>query len=418
MLTGQVKETPPRIALVSGGIPLGGSTTFLLNLAGELGRRENPVMVGSLEADNPYAEDFRQLEIPLYVEDDRTRIFEDRITAMLARLRDFQPDVVVACLGPSSYEILRYVPLGVRRLGMIQSDYPENYPPFAPYLPYLDGMIGVSRQIETNLRNHPQLGRVPTYYLPYGIAVPGEIPRRTADQLRTGEPLRILYLGRLERPQKRVQLFPQILRQLGQSGLPFEWTIAGDGPERDWLHANLPAREGNARVHFAGPVHYRDVPTVLRAHDIFLLASEAEGLPLSLLEAMAHGLVPVVSDLASGVSEAADSTMAMLVPPNRVEGYADSMIWLARHPEEFAAMANRAAESVRQKYSAAAMTDRWLAATKPAALAGHSAKWPDRVRVQAPLGYHSLRFSLPVRIVRRWWRQRRRQVEPRPSTPR
>jgi glycosyltransferase involved in cell wall biosynthesis len=406
-----------RIALISGGIPLGGSTTFLINLAGELVRRKSPVMVGSLEADNPYAEDFRRLGIPLYVEDDRTRIFEDRIAAMLGQLRAFRPDVVVACLGPSSYEVFRYVPTGVRRLGMIQSDYPENYPPFAPYVPYLDGMVGVSRQIETNLHNHPQLGRVPTYYLPYGIAVPEQCPGRIADESRIGEPLRILYLGRLERPQKRVHLFPQILRQLGQSGLPFIWTIAGDGPERDWLHTNLPAREGNVQVHFAGPVHYRDVPSVLRCHDIFLLPSQAEGLPLSLLEAMAHGVVPVVSDLASGISEVADRTSAMLIPPHRVEGYAEAMIWLAQHPEESAAMANRAAELVRENYSASAMTDRWLAVVQQSNPAGHSANWPDRVRVKAPLGHNSLRFSPPLQILRRWWRQRSSRAERQRSSP-
>ena len=374
-------------------------------------------MVGSLEADNPYAEDFRHLGIPLYVEDDRTQIFEDRIAAMLRRLRDFQPDVVVACLGPSSYEVLRYVPFGVRRLGMIQSDYPENYPPFARYAPYLDGMVGVSRQIEAKLRDHPQLGRVPTYYLPYGIAVPEQCPRRIADQLRVGEPLRILYLGRLERPQKRVQLFPQILRQLGQSGLPFKWTIAGDGPERDWLHSNLPAQEGNTRVHFAGPVHYRDVPAVLRSHDVFLLPSEAEGLPLSLLESMAYGLVPVVSHLSSGISEVADRASAMLIPPERVEGYAEAMIWLAQHPEESAAMANRAAESVRENYSASIMTDRWLAVVQQLNPAGHSANWPDRVQVKAPLGHSSLRFSPPLQILRRWWRQRSSRAERQRSNP-
>ena len=393
------------MALISGGIPLGGSTTFLLNLAGELVRRQVPVMVGSLEKDNPYLEDFHLLGIPLHVEDDRTQIFEDRISSMLGRLRDFRPDVVVACLGPSSYEILRYVPEGVLRLGMIQSDYPENYPPFAPYVPHLDGMVGVSRQIEATLRNHPQLGRVPTHYLPYGVMVPDQVPRRTARQPTADAPTRILYLGRLSRPQKRVQLFPEILRQLGLSGLHFEWTIAGDGPERAWLHANLPLKEGDVHVRFTGPVHYREVPAILQKHDIFLLASEAEGLPLSLLEAMAHGLVPVVSDLASGVSEAANRSSAMLVPPDRVAGYAEAIIWLARHPEKLAAMANRAAESARQTYSVAAMTDRWLDLARQAKPAGHSAPWPARFLVRAPLDHGGLRFWAPMRVLRRWWRR-------------
>ena len=397
--------TAPRIALISGGLPFGGTTTFLLNLAGELVRRSHPVMVGSLESNISYPQDFHQLGIPLHVEDDRARIFEDRIGGMLGRLREFRPDVVVACLGPSSFEVLRYLPAGVRRLGMIQSDFPENYPPFSPYVPYLDGMVGVSRQIATNLRKHPELGRIPTHCLPYGIPVPEQRTHRVARE--PNQPLRILYLGRLEQPQKRVRLFPSILHPLGTSRLSFEWTIAGDGPEREWLLANLPPQAGNARVHFAGPIKYRDVPTVLQGHDVVLLASKAEGLPLSLLEAMAHGLVPVVSHLASGVSEVVDSTSSKLIQPDHVDEYAEAIIWLAQHPKEAAAMANRAADSVRREYSVSAMADRWLAVLDQlCAPKEASVNWPARFRIRGYLGHGFLRFTLPARVLRRWWRRR------------
>ena len=60
-------------------------------------------------------------------------------------IRDFNPSAVVSCLGPSSYEILRYVPESVMRLGMLQSDYPGSYPVLAVYAPYFDGTVGVSQ---------------------------------------------------------------------------------------------------------------------------------------------------------------------------------------------------------------------------------------------------------------------------------
>ncbi len=392
-----------KVALISGGLPLGGSTTFLLNLAGELVHRQISVLVVSLEGDNAHAEDFRLRGIPLHVEDDRTRIFEDRLASALRVLREFKPTTVVACLGPSSFEILRYLPRGVMKLGMIQSDYPEVYPPFIPYVPLLEGMVAVSRQIETNLRAHPRFGTIPTHYLPYGVEVPKQLSGRISRKPQEGERVRILYLGRLSEPQKRVRLFPEFLEQLRASRVPLEWTIAGDGPERSWLHQHMKPREDNVQIRFTGLVPYEQVPALLREHDIFLLASDAEGLPLSLLEAMGHGLVPVVSDLASGVSEVADPTCAILVPPDEVNGYAEGIIRLAKDPTELALMGRRAAEKVRAGFSVEAMTDSWLGVLQQSKGAQIS-PWPSRFDIRAPWSHPSrLRFSLGGRLLRRWW---------------
>lgn len=395
----------PRIALISGGIGFGGSTTFLLNLGGELVRRELPALVVSLEWDNPYANDFRLRRIPLHVEDDRTRIFEDRLESALTKLREFQPTAVVASMGSSSFEILRYLPRGISKLGMIHSDFPENYPPFVPYVPLLDGMVAVSRQIESNLRTHPQFGTIPTYYVPCGIEVPASDSEFDPHHVKTNKPLRILYLGRLSRPQKRVHLFPRILRQLCSSQIPFAWTIAGDGPEAAWLRENLHSEAG-VQVRLLGSVPYGDVPAILKEHDIFLLASDAEGLPLGLLEAMAHGVIPVVSNLPSGVREVATDECAMLVDPANVSGYGEAIIWLAQHREKMPAMAARGAAVVRANYSVKAMADRWFQVLEKIE---HSmvAPWSEKFDVRAPLSDpRRLWFSPVARSLRRWMRAR------------
>ena len=55
---------PLRVALVSGNLTLGGVTTFLCNLGGELIRRKIPVAVLSFEKENPLAADFQRLNVP------------------------------------------------------------------------------------------------------------------------------------------------------------------------------------------------------------------------------------------------------------------------------------------------------------------------------------------------------------------
>jgi glycosyltransferase involved in cell wall biosynthesis len=403
-----VEDLNHRIALVSGGIKLGGAATFLLNLGGALVRRSIPVQVISLEHENPYATDFGLLGIPLHVEDERRKIFEDRLSSALQVIHLFDATVVISCLGPSSYEILRYLPKSVMRLGMMQADSADMYPVFASYAPFFDAIVGVSRQIESNLCAHPVLGRLPVYYLPYGVPGAEEFRREIR---KPGGAIRILYLGRLVRAQKRVDLFPQILRQLKASQVSFRWTLAGDGPERVFLEKEMASSPPDGVVEFLGTVSYNDVPALFASHDIFLLASDAEGLPLSLLEGMTHGLVPVVSNLPSGISEVVDNECGILVDPDNTDGYAAGIIWLARNPAALSAMSEKAPMRIRTEFSVAAMTDRWLAALDRIEKSERS-EGLKVVKITGPIGHDSWWYREPMRTIRRLARRWGRTLPP------
>ena len=390
------KDNPGRLVFVAGGVALGGATTFLLNLGGELVRRGVPVLVVSFEHNNPYAEDFDRARIPLHVEDERRNIFEDRLSSALRVIREFKPTTVISCLDAMSYEVLRYVPKGILRLGMVQSDFPGAYPQIEPYVPFFDGMVAVSREIGTRLRSDPAFRSLPIYYLPYGVAIPREQPQRVR---RENEVMRILYIGRLCRPQKRVQLFPEILRQLIAADVRFEWTVAGDGPERNWLEKQMSSNSHGGLVKFTGAVQYQEVPALLDAHDIFLLVSDHEGLPLSLLEAMAHGLVPVVSNLKSGISEVVTAECGILVDPENVAGYAAGISRLAHDLATMASMSEKAAERVRHDYSVQAMTNRWLSLLK---VPRESIEWPQEFHVSGPIiESDHWKYTAPGRALRK-----------------
>jgi glycosyltransferase involved in cell wall biosynthesis len=386
----------PRLALVSGGLPVGGSTTFLLNLAGELVRRGVPVEIMSLERGNPLAADFEKQNILILCPNRRRMIFEDRLKIILQHLARFRPSVVVSTLDATSFEVLRYLPSGVFRAGMGQSDDAIVYEMMRKYAPFMDALAVVSNEMRRHAATMPDFARTPIHCLPYGVPMPAEADLACREPNR---PLHILYLGRLGREQKRVHLFPQILEQLKSSGIPFHWTIAGDGPEKNALEQILKGAVLRQFASFAGRVAYADVPEILRAHDIYLLASDYEGLPLSLLEAMGHGLVPVVSDLPSGIPEVVNKTTGMLVPVDDVAGYARAIIHLHQHRDELAAKSAAARERVKMEFSVEAMTDRWLAVF-PKKIP--PIQWPSRWNIQAPLpARHPFYFSSPLRLLRR-----------------
>jgi glycosyltransferase involved in cell wall biosynthesis len=95
--------------------------------------------------------------------------------------------------------------------------------------------------------------------------------------------------------------------------------IAGDGPARQALEARAHALGG--RVHFAGEVHGPQKHALWSAADVFISASvvaesgRTEGMPTVLLEAMAHGLPVVATDVGGVRDVLLPGENALLVPP-------------------------------------------------------------------------------------------------------
>ena len=89
--------------------------------------------------------------------------------------------------------------------------------------------------------------------------------------------------------------------------------IVGEGPDRPRLEEEIEALGLSGRVRLAG--ERRDVPELLAAADVFVLPSASEGLPVSVLEAMAAGL-PVIASRVGGVPEqVSDGETGLLVEP-------------------------------------------------------------------------------------------------------
>jgi colanic acid/amylovoran biosynthesis glycosyltransferase len=383
-----------RFAFVS-SLVSGGSTTFVANISRELVARGIPTIVVNPDQDNLSSKKFAEMGVPMVLIDRRSTIFEDRMHLILHSIMKFQPTVVIGCLGQISYEILRYIPNGITRVGLIQTDLPNYYAAIKLYSHCLDSVVGVSDKIAKSLAQIPELSTCTKHCLPYGVYVPTANTRVP----NYNNPLRIIYFGRLVKPQKRAHLFPVILKQLMESGIPFEWTLVGEGEERAFLEGAMVTKSESQKVFFKGWLPNESIPALLKNQDIILLASDAEGLPLSLLEAMGWALVPVVTRIESGIVDVVDNTSGLLIPVDQTEGYAEAIIHLHSHRNKLASMSKRAYSRVNHNYSVATMTARWLAAfpstTTPVV-------WPKEFDIKPPLASKGhLYFSPPMRFFRR-----------------
>jgi glycogen synthase len=106
----------------------------------------------------------------------------------------------------------------------------------------------------------------------------------------------------------------------------------------------------------------RETMELMASHDVFVLPSEAEGLPLALLESMSAGLVPVVSDLPSGVREVVvpDET-GFLCPIGDIDAFADAISTLDADREGLERLSRAARRIVSEGYDVRRQASRYEA---------------------------------------------------------
>lgn len=119
------------------------------------------------------------------------------------------------------------------------------------------------------------------------------------------------------------------------------WLI-GDGPERAALEHQVQELRLRSRIAVAGPFDL--VEDVLRAADAFILPSREEGMSLSLLEAMAHGLPAVVSDIPGNRQLITPFENGLAVPPGHPERLVESILRVLSQTE-YAAQLGAAARA-------------------------------------------------------------------------
>lgn len=134
--------------------------------------------------------------------------------------------------------------------------------------------------------------------------------------------------------------------------------VVGEGPLRAELE-QLAGRLGVAdRVELPGLLQRDDVYRLLGSADAYVSTSRGEGLPLSVLEALAARLPAVLSDIPPHREVAAATAAARLVPVGDARGFADALSRLLALPsEQRAALGRSARKAVTDAFSVHSMTD-------------------------------------------------------------
>jgi glycosyltransferase involved in cell wall biosynthesis len=181
--------------------------------------------------------------------------------------------------------------------------------------------------------------------------------RRPADP---AAPLKLLYIGRLA-PGKGLSEALEALALARAAGTTAVLTIAGSGPEEARLRAQARALELGAQVTFAGPAWGEYKTKLLNNADVLLLASYSEGLPYSLLEGMAAGVVPVVTPVGAIPDVVTDGLHGHLVPVRNAKAIAEKLVLLDKERAALARMSQACRARVLSGYSLERLGDDFTA---------------------------------------------------------
>lgn len=216
-------------------------------------------------------------------------------------------------------------------------------------------LVACSETVAESLRPWPRLS-TQVQVVRNGIH-PAPPSPNARQQLRTSAGLEendrlILFAGRLT-AQKNPLLLVEAASQLG--GSVHLW-LAGEGEDERDVRASAAAKRMGTRLRLLGS--RSDIPDLLEAADIVALPSRYEGLPMTLLEAMAAGCAIVAADV-GGIPEATGSRGALLFSADNRGQCADALAALATDSPRRSRLGAAARARFEEEFTGSAMSARY-----------------------------------------------------------
>ena len=170
--------------------------------------------------------------------------------------------------------------------------------------------------------------------------------RTAARRAFSNGPLRVLFVGRLT-AAKNVAVLLEAIAEVRRLGADVRCAIVGEGPERPSLELLCAKLSLGAFVEFVGGVDFNQTLGYFERSDALVLASETEGWPKAITEAMAFGLVCVGSNRGL-VPQILAEGRGLVVPPRDVNALASAIHNIAIARNDYAPMRERAAAWAQQ----------------------------------------------------------------------
>lgn len=189
----------------------------------------------------------------------------------------------------------------IRIAFVTHGDVAETYEVIRFWADRVDKIICISEKIQKEISGQAGIRKEQLLYRPNPIKIPA-IEEKTDRLKEHGKVLKVGYAARLVKVEKRTHLLPEIMEECRKRKLNIEFNIAGEGECEEELLSYVSEHKLEYMVHMTGWIPPVEMTNFWKEQDIYLNISDFEGMSLTMLEAMACGAVPVVTNV-SGVSD-------------------------------------------------------------------------------------------------------------------
>jgi len=229
-------------------------------------------------------------------------------------------------------------------IGVLHSDDSEHYEHGYRLGHYWNHIVTVSDLIKQEMKKYNPLFDNKTTAILNGIDV-------TAQKMPIkSEVFSIIYTGRIVQYQKRIFDLVKIAEHLDKRGIDFVFTFIGGGEDEGEFREMIKPLEERGSIRYLGRQPKEVVEEELSKHHLFVLFSDFEGLPMSLLEAMACWCAPVVTDIKSGIQEVlVNKENSIISPLDDIEQFVDHLEILSKSPALVNKLAKNAYETLKVK---------------------------------------------------------------------
>ena len=220
------------------------------------------------------------------------------------------------------------------------------------------------------------------YYSPNGIL------QSTVKATYNKNPFRVVYIGRIEEEQKRildtVKGMVEVLKKLPE----VEFDIYGSGNCVDAVKQIIDNDAKGIKIFYKGVVPNENIFEIISKYQSFILLSDYEGLPISLLEAMSCGLVPICTNIKSGVNQVVIAGETGFLVNNRDSDVFDCIEQMLQNPTLWEKYSNNASEFVGKNFNIKTQANRFI--EKIAILRQNPEKKINYSRIKLPLPHPNL----------------------------